>query len=118
MVFEGGDPSDPADYTIFGKQAIAATDGTVITLVDGLPEQVPGALPESIPLSEADGNSVVIEIGGGLFMAYAHMQPGSIEVEVGDGIKRGDPIGLVGNTGNSSAPRSARQVAVHPAASE
>jgi hypothetical protein len=101
---DGGDPSDVADYTIYGKQAIAATDGTVVFLIDDLVEPIPGALPESISLPEADGNSVVIDIGGGLFMAYAHMQPGSISVEVGDGVKRGDPIGLVGNSGNSSAP--------------
>ena len=103
-VREGGDRSDAADYTIYGKQAIAATDGTVVTVIDDLPEQVPGALPDSITLPEADGNSVIVDIGNGLFMAYAHMQAGSIEVEVGDGVKRGDAIGLIGNSGNTSAP--------------
>ncbi len=103
-VKKGGDPSDPNDYTIFGEQAIAATDGTVMTVIDDLPEQVPGALPEKISLPEADGNSVVVDIGDGLYMVYAHMQPGSIEVKEGDTVERSDPIGLVGNTGNSSAP--------------
>jgi hypothetical protein len=100
----GENPANPADYTVFGKRAIAATEGTVIHVIDGLPEQVPGALPASITLQEADGNSVIIDIGGGLYMLYAHMQAGSITLAEGQRVKRGDPIGLVGNSGNSSAP--------------
>ena len=37
-------------------------------------------------------------------MLYAHLQSGSLKVKQGDKIKRGDPIGLVGNSGNTSAP--------------
>ena len=44
------------------------------------------------------------KLDGGLYMLYAHLQPGSLKVKQGDKIKRGDPIGLVGNSGNSSAP--------------
>ncbi|WP_214369323.1 M23 family metallopeptidase [Pseudonocardia sp. H11422] len=100
----GDDPSVPGDYTIFGKRVVAAAGGTVIHVVDGLAEQAPGALPASITLPEADGNSVIIDIGSGLYALYAHMQPGSIAVSVGQRVARGDLIGLVGNTGNSSAP--------------
>lgn len=35
---------------------------------------------------------------------YAHLQPGSIRVRVGDRVGRGDVIGLVGNSGNSIGP--------------
>ena len=35
---------------------------------------------------------------------YAHLQPGSIRVKVGDKVKTGQVLGLVGNTGNSSEP--------------
>src|SRR3712207_8545465 len=35
---------------------------------------------------------------------YAHLQRGSVEVEVGDEVQAGDQLGLLGNTGNSSAP--------------
>ena len=34
---------------------------------------------------------------------YAHMQPGSLKVEVGDTVKTGQVIGRLGNTGNSDA---------------
>ncbi|GAA1167444.1 M23 family metallopeptidase [Pseudonocardia alaniniphila] len=100
----GDDPDDPSDYTIYGKQAIAATDGTVVKVIDGLPDQEPGELPAGISLDKADGNSVIVAIEDGLYMLYAHMQAGSLRVEEGQRIARGDPIGLVGNSGNSSVP--------------
>jgi hypothetical protein len=104
FVKRGGDPDDPADYAIYGDQAIAAADATVVHVVDGLRDQKPGALPQGVTLAAADGNSVIAKIDGGLYMLYAHMQAGSLKVKVGDKIKRGDPIGLVGNSGNTSAP--------------
>jgi murein DD-endopeptidase MepM/ murein hydrolase activator NlpD len=91
-------------YTIYGQEAIAAADGTVVKVVDGLPEQTPGGLPEGIGLDEADGNSVILDIGGGNYANYAHFQPGSIRVQEGDRVSQGDVLGLVGNSGNSLAP--------------
>ena len=46
----------------------------------------------------------VIDIGGGHFAAYAHLQPGSLRVQLGEHVKQGEVIALVGNTGNSSLP--------------
>lgn len=103
--FSRGDTSDPESYVIYGKQALAATNGTVVLVIDGLEEQVPGEQPgTSIPLDEAEGNAVVVDIGDGLYAMYAHLQPGSILVAEGDEVSRGQPLGLVGNTGNSIAP--------------
>jgi murein DD-endopeptidase MepM/ murein hydrolase activator NlpD len=104
FVKRGGDPAKPADYTIYGVTAIAAADATVVHVVDGLRDQKPGALPEGVTLPEADGNSVIARLDDGLYMLYAHLQAGSLKVKRGDRIKRGDPIGLVGNSGNTSAP--------------
>ena len=39
-----------------------------------------------------------------MFAFYAHMQPGSLRVKVGDKVTRGQVLGLLGNTGNSSEP--------------
>lgn len=99
-----GEREDPASYAIFGAKVFAVADGTVVGAIDDLPEQTPGTFPENIPLSEADGNSVVLDLGGGFFANYAHMQPGSLRVQVGDRVSRGDVLGLVGNSGNSVAP--------------
>ncbi len=99
-----GKKRDLDSYTIYGQEAIAAADGTVVKVIDGLPEQVPGVFPENISLEEADGNSVILDIGGDNYALYAHFQPDSIRVEEGDRVKRGDVLALVGNSGNSLAP--------------
>ncbi len=104
FVKRGGDPAKPADYAIYGQRALAAADATVTYVLDGQKEQVPGALPVGITLPLADGNSIVAKLDGGLYMLYAHLQSGSLKVKKGDKIKRGDVIGLVGNSGNTSAP--------------
>jgi hypothetical protein len=104
FVKRGGDPARPADYTIYGQQAIAAADATVVHVIDGLRDQKPGGLPEGVTLPEADGNSVIAKLEDGLYMLYAHLQAGSLKVKEGDRVKRGDRIGLVGNSGNTSAP--------------
>ena len=103
-IYSGQNKKNLDNYTIYGQEALAAADGTVVKVVDGLPEQVPGVFPEGISLDEADGNSVILDIGGGNYALYAHFQPGTIRVKEGDRVKRGDVLALVGNSGNSLAP--------------
>ena len=98
-----GDRAVPESYVIYGREVLAVADGTVIASRNDLPEQIPGALPANLPIGEADGNFIVLDIGG-VYVLYAHLQPGSVLVAAGTQIKRGDIIGKVGNTGNSQAP--------------
>ena len=99
-----GNPADPKSYFIFGKNVLASADGTVVGTRNDLAEQTPGTFPAGIGIDEADGNFVVLDIGNGFFINYAHMQPGSVKPKLGDKVKKGDVLGLVGNTGNSVAP--------------
>jgi hypothetical protein len=97
-------------YTIFGKPVVAVADAVVASVTDGLPEQTPGKYPTNIPLDEADGNSVILDLGEQHYALYAHMQPGTIQVRVGERVAAGQLIGLVGNSGNSVAPHLHFQV--------
>lgn len=99
-----GDAKKLESYRIFGKDALAVADGTVVQSRNDLPEQTPGEYPQGITLDEADGNNLVLDIGNGFFVNYAHLQPGSVRFKPGDKVKRGDVIGKVGNSGNSVAP--------------
>lgn len=49
-----------------------------------------------------EGNSVYIDHGMNLFSQYSHLY--ELHVEVGDEVKQGDIIGLVGTTGFSTGP--------------
>ena len=105
-----GDREKLESYTIFGKPVIAVADAVVASVTDGLPEQTPGKYPVNISLDEADGNSVILDLGEQRYATYAHMQRGSIQVRVGERVKMGRLLGLVGNTGNSVAPHLHFQV--------
>src|SRR5208282_3566122 len=80
--------------------------GVVTQVGDGIPQNTPGAKSLAVPitLETIGGNHVIMEIGNGLFAFYAHMQPGSLRVKVGDKVRRGQVLGLLGNSGNSSEP--------------
>jgi Peptidase family M23 len=99
-----------SSYPYVGDGVFAATSGTVAGVADNLPDQVPGSLPSDITAATADGNHVVVAIGGGRYELYAHLQPRSILVRVGQRVRVGQELGLLGNSGNSSAPHLHFQV--------
>ena len=101
-----GDPLDNKNYLAYGSQALAVSDGVVVTVKDGIPQNIPGENSRAVPitLETVGGNHVILDIGKGHFAFYAHLQPGSIKVKVGDKIRRGQVLGLVGNSGNSTEP--------------
>jgi len=65
---------------------------------------VPTLRAVPITLETVGGNYVIIDIGGGRYAFYAHLQPGSLRVKKGDRVRRGQVVGLVGNSGNSTEP--------------
>jgi murein DD-endopeptidase MepM/ murein hydrolase activator NlpD len=83
---------------------LSVADAKVFAAVDRYKNQIPGELPHDITLEEADGNHIVLDLGNAKYALYAHLKPGSIMVKEGDTVKRGQVLGIVGNTGNSSAP--------------
>jgi len=100
-----GDGARPEDWYGFGAEVLAVADGTVVAVSDGYPEQVPlQAITHITKPEDYGGNAVVLEIAPGVYADYAHLQPGSITVAVGDQVTTGQVLGLLGNTGNSSGP--------------
>jgi len=77
-----------------------------VAVKDGIPENIPGANSRAVPitLETVGGNHVILDLGNGRYAFYAHLQPGKIPVKAGDKVKRGQPVGLVGNSGNSTEP--------------
>jgi hypothetical protein len=88
------------DYYAYGKKIYSPCDGTVITAINNVPENIPGKMD---PL-HLTGNTVIIRTKKGEYVLLAHMVIGSVKVKEGDKIKAGQWIGLCGNSGNSSEP--------------
>ena len=101
-----GDEKDNKSYLAYGNEAYAVADGVVTETKDGIPENVPGIDSRAVPitLETVGGNHVILDIGGGHFAFYAHLQPGSLRVKLGEKVRRGQVVGLVGNSGNSTEP--------------
>jgi hypothetical protein len=105
-----GEAKNVRSHHIYGDAVLSVADATVVAARNDLPDQVPGKLPDGLPIDEADGNFVILDIGGGAYALYAHLAPRSLRVSAGDRVARGDHIGDVGNTGNSQAPHLHFQV--------
>jgi len=101
-----GDPKDNKNYRCYGAEALAVADAVVAAVKDGIPENVPGPTSRAVPitLETVGGNHVILDLGQGRYAFYAHLQPGSLRVKVGDKARRGQTLGLVGNSGNSTEP--------------
>ncbi|EJL78898.1 metalloendopeptidase-like membrane protein [Polaromonas sp. CF318] len=99
-----GDSNKNANWPTYGQKAIAVADAKVVSVLDGLPERVPNALPPDTTMQNVTGNHVVLDLGRGYYAFYAHLQPGSLKVRIGDRVKRGQVLALLGNSGNTTAP--------------
>jgi hypothetical protein len=100
-----GDPARNEHWLCYRTNLVAVGDGVVIEVRDGIPENVPGEAPAvPITLDTVAGNYVVLDLGNGRYADYAHLIAGSIRVQPGDRVWRGDVLGLLGNSGNSTAP--------------
>jgi Peptidase family M23 len=70
-----------------------------------MPNEVPNLLPEHVkkPIDFA-GNQVVLKLGPRRYAVYAHIQPGTVAVHVGQRVKTGQVLAKLGNSGNTTAP--------------
>ncbi len=99
-----GPISDLQSFHFFGAPVLSVAAGVVVGLQDGFPEQTPPTKISPVTAQNFLGNRLVIDIGGGHFAVYAHLQPDSLRVHVGEHVRQGQVIGLLGNTGNSDLP--------------
>jgi len=89
------------DYLAWGQPVRATGDGTVVAASDGIADTEIGDPGDPVHTA---GNYVVIQHGPALFSLYAHLRQGSVEVAAGDRVARGQRLGEVGNSGQSTEP--------------
>jgi hypothetical protein len=104
-----GDSRDVRSYYSYGKAVLAVADGLVMTARDGLPDNIPGHGEAfhpavAITLETVAGNTITLDLGGGQFAHYLHLQPGSVRVKAGDRVSRGQVLARIGSSGDAREP--------------
>jgi hypothetical protein len=95
-----GEGTKNEEYLVFGKEIIAPCDGRVVQVITGVEDNIPGRTnPEQLT-----GNTVVLKTDAEEFILFAHLKKGSIMVEEGQDVRRGEVLAQCGNSGNSTEP--------------
>jgi len=121
--FHKGDGSHLDDYYAYGKDVRAVADGTVVEAVADATEanerlrrpdesekdyEMRTMMAQNELLAKSYkaplGNYVILRHAGGEYSHYAHLKQGSVKVKAGDTVTRGQVIGQLGHTGNSTEP--------------
>jgi hypothetical protein len=92
-------PRELRRYAIFDAEVLSPCNGAIVSVVDALPDQTPGTMDPK----NAAGNHVVIRCGDAN-VTLAHLRRGSVAVRTGANVVAGQPLGRVGNSGNTTEP--------------
>jgi len=90
----------PEDYYCYNLPVTAPLDGTIVRIVEGVPENQIG----DANIRQNWGNTVIISHKFDLFSSVSHLKADSIKVKEGDKVTKGDIIGRCGNSGRSPYP--------------
>ncbi len=106
-------------YYCWGQEIYAPCDGIVVDIKDDYKERSRTNLisdmfnayknahyfdPTKDDIQLVAGNYIILEHNDSVYSALCHLQKGSIQVSVGQSVKKGNVIGKVGHSGNSFAP--------------
>lgn len=104
--FANGDKTKNESFLSYGKELLAVANGVVVEIQDSIPDNEGESLARAVKIDRynSSGNHLILDIGNDVHVIYAHLIPHSFKVKVGDQVKSGDVLGLLGNSGESTGP--------------
>ena len=79
----------PEDYFCFGKAITAPFDGTVLEVINSIPDNTIG----DVDTKNNWGNTVIIKHTEYIYSKLSHLKFHSVEVKEGDRVKQGQLLG-------------------------
>lgn len=99
-----GDQDRIANWHGYAADVLAVADAVVASVRDDVAESATVAATRKNALGDATGNYIALDLGNGRYAFYEHLKPGSVRVAPGQRVRRGQTIGALGFTGDSSGP--------------
>lgn len=109
-----GDVTRNESYSTWGVPVLAVADGEIVDVRSDVPENTPRDVSTPMTSYTVQGNYVILSIGDDRYAAYLHLKPGSVMVEPGDRVRVGQPLALIGNSGNSTSAHLHFHLLDHP----
>jgi murein DD-endopeptidase MepM/ murein hydrolase activator NlpD len=85
-------------FACYGRPVLAPADGTVVAVASRARDW-PGHVQ-----GRGEGNYVVLQHAPHEYTEFRHLAARSVSVKLGDRVRRGEPIGRCGNSGNAETP--------------
>ncbi|WP_454718295.1 M23 family metallopeptidase [Caulobacter segnis] len=99
-----GDPDLAKSALGYGAEVLAVADAVVAAARNAVPEAERVSQNGKHPQDLAAGNYVSLDLGKGRFAICEHLIPGSVAVQPGDRVRKGQVIGQLGFSGDSTGP--------------
>lgn len=98
------------DFYGYNRPVVAPQAGWVVAVENDVDDNMIG----DVNLKKNWGNTVVIKHGEGLFTKLSHLKKGSVKVEEGELVKKGQVVASLGNSGRSPEPHIHFQMQAAP----
>ena len=99
-----GDVDKTSEAFGYGDDVLAVADGVIIGLRNDMAESALISRNPPHPLGEGAGNYIALRLQGGQIAFYEHLRPGSVRVRIGMRVRRGQVLGALGFTGDTTGP--------------
>jgi len=105
-----GTGAEPSHFLCHGLPVVAPAAGTVVRIVDGIPDTPVG----DVNVEQNWGNAVVLQVGPERYVVFAHLLSGSFKIREGQRVAIGQELAACGSSGRSPIPHLHVQLQATP----